>query len=152
MADTRFELQRHPSYLERGFAFAANYDISGTYDVTTSPVFTSYLTLTEAIYKRINPKPDYAGLQDAIFAMWATQPNWVADDFTRVSDDVAKRVWIVDADHEEAVKITQLYDMSGWLGPKGAKTVILPAVSHFAFIQDEPFFNRAVEDMLYLQL
>ncbi|KDN42419.1 alpha/beta-hydrolase [Tilletiaria anomala UBC 951] len=143
-------LMRHPSRLERGFAFAANYDIAGTQDVTKSPVFTEYLKRTENIYNRINPSAEYTGLQNSIFDMWAREPNGTKEDFTSIPSADARRVWVVDADHEEAVKITQLYDMSAWLPDAG--TIILPAVSHFAFMQDPKFFNQALEDLLQYPL
>lgn len=142
--------QRHPERLDKAFAFAANYDINGTLDVTQSPVFTDYLHRAEKSYDLINPAANYTFLHDSIFTMWASLPAWTEADFTKVPADVQKRVWIVDADHEEAVKITQLYDMSRWM--PHASAMILPAVSHFAFLQDPRMFIRGIEDLLHLAI
>lgn len=141
---------RHPDRLERAFAFAANYDTNGTLDVSKSPVFSEYLSRAETVYNRINPAADYARLHDAIFTMWQTLPAWNQQSFTSVPARVQRRVWIVDADHEEAVNLAQWRDMQRWM--PDASGNLLPAVSHFAFLQDPFLFNRGIEDLLSVPL
>ncbi len=56
------------------------------------------------------------------------------------------RVWIVDADHDEAIKRENTDYMAAMI--PDAREMILPGVSHFAFLQDPQMFNFAVEHFL----
>ncbi|KAG8899919.1 hypothetical protein FRC00_000671 [Tulasnella sp. 408] len=128
---------KHPDRVDKVFAFAANYNPSGVMDTTLSPVFNTYVNRTIAEYGRLSPHPDrYEEFLNQIMKMWQEQPNWTESFFSTIN---AMSVWIVDADHEEAVYRSQQDDMARWL-PDGGQ-LLLPQVSHFAFIQDPDTFN-----------
>ncbi|KAG8906103.1 hypothetical protein FRC01_008123 [Tulasnella sp. 417] len=129
---------KHPERVDKVFAFAANYNPSGVMDTTISPVFNTYINRTILEYGRLSPHPDrYDEFLNQILKMWQSQPNWTESFFSTID---AKNVWIVDGDHEEAVYRNQQDDMAKWL-PDGGQ-LILPQVSHFAFIQASNMFNE----------
>ncbi|CAD6899359.1 unnamed protein product [Tilletia controversa] len=136
----------HPSRIDRVFAFAPNYNISGTLDVSVSPVFTEYEARAQKIYEKINPTHNFEIQYDAVTTMWATLPAWNQKDFEAIPSDVGRRVWIVDGDHEEAVKRYQIDDLANWI--KGSGELLLPQTSHFAFMQDPSLFNDAIQRLL----
>jgi pimeloyl-ACP methyl ester carboxylesterase len=55
-------------------------------------------------------------------------------------------VAIADGEHDEAIR--QEHDVEMANAIPGAKLVILPGVSHFAFLQKPELFNQAVLDFL----
>ncbi|KAG8935969.1 hypothetical protein FRC00_010045 [Tulasnella sp. 408] len=135
---------KHPDRVDKVFAFAANYNPSGVMDTTLSPVFNTYVNRTIAEYGRLSPHPDrYEEFLNQILKMWQEQPNWTESFFSTIN---AMSVWIVDADHEEAVYRSQQDDMARWL-PDGGQ-LLLPQVSHFAFIQDPDTFNAMLWSFL----
>jgi len=50
--------------------------------------------------------------------------------------------WIVDGDHDEAIKRENTDHMASLIPEAGE--LILPDVSHFAFLQDSVQFNEAL--------
>ncbi len=70
--------------------------------------------------------------------MWETQPNWTAADLQRI----AVPTWIVDADHDEAIKRENTEFMAARI--PGAGLLIQPEVSHFSFLQDPQQFTNDV--------
>ena len=133
----------HPDRLSKLFAFAANYDTAGVADVGASPVFTAFEARAGQEYAALSPTPrDYGAFLKAITAMWAHEPNWHRDDFARI----AVPAWIVDGDHDEAIKHDQPRTMADWI--PGAGLLIEPDVSHFAFMQDPDRFTRDVQHFL----
>jgi pimeloyl-ACP methyl ester carboxylesterase len=50
--------------------------------------------------------------------------------------------WIVDGDHDEAIKREDTDHMANLI--PGAGELILPGVSHFALLQDSVQFNEAL--------
>ena len=91
----------HPERLSKLFAFAANSDPSGVKDVNQSPVFTSFIARARKEYEKLSPTPtEYDAFLTQITKMWETQPNWTGDDLASVKVPT----WIVDADHDEAIK------------------------------------------------
>jgi pimeloyl-ACP methyl ester carboxylesterase len=134
---------QHPDRVARVFAFAANSDPSGVKDVHDSPVFTAFIARAGREYARLNPTPQgYAAFDADIEKMWATQPHFTdsALGATRVP------VWIVDGDHDEAIKRTDTDHMAATI-PQ-AREMILPGVSHFAFLQDPGMFTTALQAFL----
>src|SRR5258708_31530621 len=92
---------KHPERVSKLFAFAANSDPSGVADIAQSPVFNAFIARAEKEYERLSPTPtEYKAFLAQITKMWETQPNWTADDLKRI----ALPTWIVDADHDEAIK------------------------------------------------
>jgi pimeloyl-ACP methyl ester carboxylesterase len=126
----------HPERLTRVFAFAANSDPSGVSDIAHSPVFTAYIARAEKEYEALSPTPrEYDAFLAQIEKMWATQPNFTAAQLASISVPI----WIVDADHDEAIKRENTEFMAAHI--PGAGLLLQPEVSHFSFIQDPKQFN-----------
>jgi pimeloyl-ACP methyl ester carboxylesterase len=66
------------------------------------------------------------------------QPHWTADDLAGIKVPT----WIVDADHDEAIKRDNTLFMADHIRSSGL--LIEPQVSHFAFLQDPQQFNTDV--------
>jgi pimeloyl-ACP methyl ester carboxylesterase len=129
----------HPERLTRLFAFAANSDPSGVKDVDKSPVFTAYIDRAAREYARLSPTPGgFKGFLADISGMWAREPHF-SDEQLR---GIRVPTWIVDADHDEAIKREDTDHMAAVI--PGAGELILPGVSHFAFLQDAGMFNAVV--------
>ncbi len=129
----------HPERLTKLFAFAANSDPSGVADIANSPVFTAYIARAEKEYEKISPTPkEYKSFLDQITKMWDTQPNFSAADL----QGIKVPTWIVDADHDEAIKRENTLFMASQIPESGL--LILPQVSHFAFLQDPQQFTAGV--------
>jgi pimeloyl-ACP methyl ester carboxylesterase len=91
----------HPERLTKLFAFAANSDPSGVADIAKCPVFNAYIARAETEYRKLSPTPDqYKPFLAQISQMWATQPHITAEQLRGVTVPT----WIVDADHDEAIK------------------------------------------------
>ena len=129
----------HPERLTKVFAFAANSDPSGVSDIAHSPVFTAYVARAAKEYETLSPTPhEYAAVLAQIEKMWATQPNFT----TMQLESISVPVWIVDADHDEAIKRENTEFMAAHI--PGAGLLLQPEVSHFSFIQDPQQFNADV--------
>ncbi len=129
----------HPERLTRLFAFAANSDPSGVKDVNQSPVFTAFIARAAHQYSELSPTPaQYQEFLTQIEKMWAIQPHFSAAQLRGIKTPT----WIVDADHDEAIKRENTDYMAASI--PGAGELILPEVSHFAFIQDPAMFNAAL--------
>jgi pimeloyl-ACP methyl ester carboxylesterase len=129
----------HPERLTKLFAFAANSDPSGVADIDKSPVFNAFIARAEKEYETLSPTPtEYKAFLAQIEKMWQTQPNWTADDLKKITSPT----WIVDADHDEAIKRDNTEFMAASI--PGAGLLLQPAVSHFSFIQDPDQFTADV--------
>ena len=129
----------HPERVARLYAFAANSNPSGVKEVSHSPVFTEFTARAAAEYAQLSPTPgQFKQFLANIEHMWATQPDFTAAQLR----GIAVPVWIVDADHDEAIK-RENTDLLASLIP-GAGEMILPEVSHFAFLQDPVMFNQSL--------
>src|SRR5262249_45114050 len=129
----------HPERLSKLFAFAANSDPSGVKDVNQSPVFTSFIARARKEYEKLSPTPtEYDAFLTQITKMWETQPNWTGEDLASIKVPI----WIVDADHDEAIKRENTLFMADHIPDSGL--LIEPQVSHFAFLQDPQQFNADV--------
>jgi len=130
---------RHPTRLGKLFAFAANSDPSGVKDIAKSPVFNAFIARARKEYEALSPTPDqYASFLEQIGRMWATQPNFTAAEL----EGIRTPTWIVDADHDEAIKRENTEYMAARI--PGAGLLIQPEVSHFSFLQDPVQFNENV--------
>jgi pimeloyl-ACP methyl ester carboxylesterase len=130
---------KHPARLTRLFAFSANSDPSGVADISQSAVFNAYLARAKGEYEKLSPTPkDYDTFLAQVMKMWETQPHFSAEQFSRI----ATPVWIVDADHDEAIKRVDTLFMADHIPNSGL--LILPQASHFAFLQDAALFNASV--------
>jgi pimeloyl-ACP methyl ester carboxylesterase len=129
----------HPERLSKLFAFAANSDPSGVKDVNQSPVFTAFVARARKEYETLSPTPtQYDAFLAQITKMWETQPNWSATDLAGIKVPT----WIVDADHDEAIKRENTLFMADHI--PGSGLLIQPQVSHFSFLQDPQQFNADV--------
>jgi len=129
----------HPERLTKLFAFAANSDPSGVADISKSPVFNAYIARAEKEYQKLSATPtEYNSFLDQISKMWATLPNFTKEQLAAIRTPT----WIVDADHDEAIKRENTEFMAAQIPDAGL--LLLPEVSHFAFLQDPQQFNEAV--------
>src|SRR6516165_151451 len=129
----------HPERVSKLFAFAANSDPSGVADIAKSDVFNAYIERAGEEYKRLSPTPtEYKGFVEQITKMWETQPNWTEADLAAIKVPT----WIVDADHDEAIKRENTEFMAAHI--PGAGLLIQPNVSHFSFMQDPEQFTNDV--------
>lgn len=130
---------RHPERLTKLFAFAANSDPSGVKDIEKSPVFTAFIERARKEYEKLSPTPkEYDAFVAQITKMWETQPHFTDADLAGIKVPT----WIVDADHDEAIKRENTLYMADHIPDSGL--LLLPETSHFAFIQDPALFNDAV--------
>lgn len=135
---------RYPQRVGKVFAYAANTQTSGVKEgVENNPTFAAYIERAGQEYTRLSPTPkEYPAFVEQIGHMWASQPNWSDADLTRIKTPVL----IVDGDHDEAIKREHTEYMAATI--PGAGLLILPNVSHFAFLQDPGLFNAALEHFL----
>jgi pimeloyl-ACP methyl ester carboxylesterase len=130
---------RHPERVSKLFAFAANSDPSGVADIARSPVFNAFIARAEKEYETLSPTPtQYKDFLAQITKMWETQPNWTADDLKKIQVPT----WIVDADHDEAIKRENTEFMAANIPNAGL--LLQPEVSHFSFLQDPEQFTADV--------
>ena len=130
---------RHPDRLSRLFAFAANSDPSGVADIAHSPVFSAFIARAEGEYSALSPTPDgYKSFLAQIEKMWDSQPNWTVEQLRTIKVPT----WIVDGDHDEAIKRENTEFMAASI--PGAGLLLQPQVSHFSFLQDPAQFNADV--------
>jgi pimeloyl-ACP methyl ester carboxylesterase len=129
----------HPDRVTKLFAFAANSDPSGVADISKSDVFNAYIARAEKEYEKLSATPtQYKAFLDQIGKMWATQPNFTKAQLTAIKTPT----WIVDADHDEAIKRENTEFMAATI--PGAGLLLQPEVSHFSFLQDPAQFNADV--------
>jgi pimeloyl-ACP methyl ester carboxylesterase len=106
-------------------------------NIAASPVFNAFIARAEKEYMALSPTPDqYKPFLEQISMMWKTQPNWTADNLRAIGVPT----WIVDGDHDEAIKRENAEFMAANI--PGAGLLLQPEVSHFSFIQDPEQFNR----------
>lgn len=130
---------KHPERVSRLFAFTANSDPSGVADIASSEVFNAYIARAGEEYKRLSPTPtEYKNFVAEITKMWESQPKWTASDLAAIKVPT----WIVDGDHDEAIKRDNTEFMAANI--PGAGLLIQPQVSHFSFLQDPEQFNEDV--------
>jgi len=129
----------HPERVTKLFAFAANSDPSGVADIAKSAVFNAYIARAATEYRKLSPTPDqYAPFLAQISRMWAAQPNITAEQLRGITVPT----WIVDADHDEAIKRENTEFMASQIPDSGL--LLQPQVSHFSFLQDPAQFNSDV--------
>jgi pimeloyl-ACP methyl ester carboxylesterase len=130
---------KYPERVSKLFAFAANSDPSGVADIASNDVFNAYIARAGEEYKRLSPTPtEYQSFVGEITKMWESQPKWTATDLAAIKVPT----WIVDGDHDEAIKRDNTEFMAASI--PGAGLLIQPQVSHFSFLQDPEQFNDDV--------
>ena len=134
----------HPERVSKLFAFAANSDPSGVADIAKSDVFNAFIARAREEYKRLSPTPtEYKAFVDQITKMWETQPHWTEADL----GNIHVPTWIVDGDHDEAIKRENTEFMAAHVPNAGL--LIQPEVSHFSFLQDPEQFTDDVLHFLH---
>jgi pimeloyl-ACP methyl ester carboxylesterase len=129
----------HPDRLTKLFAVAANSDTSGVEDIGGNSVFNAYQRRTRTEYQTLSPAPaEFAAFHKQLDTMWNTEPHF-SDAQLR---SIKVPTWIVDGDHDELIKRKDTDHMAALI--PGAGELILPRVSHFAFLQDPEQFNEAL--------
>jgi pimeloyl-ACP methyl ester carboxylesterase len=129
----------HPERLTKLFAFAANSDPDGVADVSQSQVFNAYMARAKAEYQSLSPTPaEYDSFMAQVTKMWETQPHFSAENL----HGIRTTTWIVDGDHDEAIKRSNTLFMADQI--PGSGLLIQPKVSHFSFLQDATQFNADV--------
>jgi len=131
---------RHKNRVGKVFAFAANTVTSGVIEgVEKNPTFARYIERAGHEYAALSATPkEYNAFVDQIGKMWAQQPNWSDAQLKTIDAPVL----VVDGDHDEAIKREHTEYIAATI-PRGG-LLILPNVSHFAFLQDPKQFNFAI--------
>ena len=134
----------HPERLDKLFAFGANTNVPGLKpNIDKDPVFAKYIENAGKDYARLSRTPtDFGPFVTQISEMWAAQPDYKPDQLARIKSPIA----IADGEHDEAIRPEHNAEMAKAI--PGAKLVILPGVSHFAFLQNPEQFNQAVLEFL----
>ena len=129
----------HPQRLTKLFAFAANSDPGAVKDVEHDPVFSAFIARARTEYEKLSLTPkEYDAFLKQITKMWDSEPHWTAADLNAIKVPT----WIVDADHDEAIKRDNTLFMADSI--PGSGLLIQPEVSHFSFLQDPQQFNTDV--------
>jgi pimeloyl-ACP methyl ester carboxylesterase len=131
---------RHPDRVRKIFAFAAATATSGEkYSAVMNPTFVAFIERTGHEYEAYSATPkEYGSFVIDVIKMWASEPNW-SDAQLRT---IAAPVLVVDGDHDEAITREHTEYIASAI--PGARLLILPNASHFAFLQDPVHFNYAV--------
>jgi pimeloyl-ACP methyl ester carboxylesterase len=135
---------RHPDRVSRVFAFGANTQTTGLKpNVDQNPTFAQFIARARTEYGRLSPTPgEYDKFLHQIEKMWETQPNWTDEQLR----SIRLPVLIADGQYDEGIKREHTEYMAATI--PGAGLLILPNVSHFAFLQDPLLFNAALFDFL----
>lgn len=136
---------RHADRINKIFAFGANTNTDGTEPHPDArPAFKAFIDRAAKEYSGVPGEEGrtFATLNDALGAMYASQPNWTKSDLEKIKAPVL----IADGDHDEAIKLGHTIEISHDI--PGAKLLIIPGASHFAFLQDPALFNDAMLDFL----
>ena len=122
------------------FAFAANTRTSGVVeDVEKNSTFAAFIGRAGKEYSALSATPnEYSTFVDQISKMWFAEPNWTDAELEAIDTPVL----VVDGDHDEAIKRAHTEYIAATIPHAGL--LILPNVSHFAFLQDPDQFNFAI--------
>ncbi len=131
---------RHKDRVGKVFAFAANTVTTGLKDgVEKNPTFAAYIERAGKEYAERSATPkEYNAFVEQISKMWAEQPNWSDAQLKAIDTPVL----VVDGDHDEGIKLDHTEYIAATIPHAGL--LILPNVSHFAFLQDPRQFNFAI--------
>ena len=133
----------HPERLTKLFALGANSNLAGARSSEGSTTFAAYKSRTREEYGKLSPTPsEFEAFLQQLNKMWTTEPDFSDAELRSITVPA----WIVDGDHDEIIKREDT-DRMAHLIP-GAREVILPRTSHFAFLQDPKQFNKALLDFL----
>lgn len=131
---------RHKDRVGKVFAFAPNVTTRGVKPgIENNLVFAAYIARAGEEYKKLSKTPnDYPAFVKQIGGMWQSQPEWRDEALGKIS----AQVLIADGDHDEAIDRAHLEHIAAVIPNAGL--LILPTVSHFAFLQAPKEFTDAV--------
>ncbi|MEA2741737.1 MAG: hypothetical protein QOG25_108, partial [Acetobacteraceae bacterium] len=111
--------------------------------VEKNPTFARFIERAGHEYAKLSATPkQYEAFVKQISHMWDSEPNWSNAELKSIHAPV----WVVDGDHDEAIKRAHTEYIAATI--PGAGLLILPNVSHFAFIQNPALFNAALLQFL----
>jgi pimeloyl-ACP methyl ester carboxylesterase len=130
----------HPERLNRLYAYGANSDLTALKpDFDKSPAFAAFIERAGTEYRALSKTPDqYDAFLQQISQMWATQPDFTADQLRGIT----VRTAIADGEYEEGIKREHTEYLARTI--PGAELHILPNVSHFAMLQNPGEFDAAI--------
>lgn len=133
-----------PNRVSRLFAFGANSSIDGLKaNGARSRVFTMFAERCKNEYALLSPYPNrWPELVNDLRLMWRREPNFSEQDLAAIKVPTT----ISDGEFDEIVKRDHAVRLA--LAIPGARLEILPAVSHFAMLQNPTQFNAAVMEFL----
>lgn len=137
---------RHPDRVTRVFSFAPNITTDGVdTSATDNPTVQSYIARAKQEYRHLSPSPGRFGKFEAsIEHMWSDQPNWSDEQVAGITTPI----WIVDGDHDEMIHLPHIQHIAHVIPQAGL--LILPNLSHFAFLQNPRLFSETVINFLNL--
>ena len=132
----------HPERLTKLFAFGANSHPNGVKDgLAKNPAFQACAARAEKEYRQLSPTPDqYRSLSDQLSQMQATQPNFTAEELRSIKVPT----WIVDGDHEEAIKRENTLFMADQIPNSGLLLQAGAATSLFCRIQNNAIATSCI--------
>jgi pimeloyl-ACP methyl ester carboxylesterase len=133
-----------PGLVSKLFAFGANSSVGGLKaGGARTPVFASYAARCAREYAQLSPHPErWPQLTGGLGVMWRTQPNFAKRQLAAITAPAV----ISDGEYDEIIKREHTEQIAREI-PK-ARLMILPAVSHFAMLQNAAQFNQALTEFL----
>jgi pimeloyl-ACP methyl ester carboxylesterase len=121
------------------FFFACNMDPSGTKEFEFTPIIGHCISRHQKDYAALSSTPQkFDEFSAAVAEMQQTQPNYSANDLTRIRVPVV----IVQSEHDEFIKREHAEYLVHNI--PNAKLIDLPGVSHFAPLQRPKQFNEVM--------
>jgi pimeloyl-ACP methyl ester carboxylesterase len=131
---------RYPSRVGRIFAFAASVGSGSTrYATIMNPNVIGFIKRAREEYKAYSRTPEeFGSFLIQVVKMWTIHANWTQAQLQSISSPVE----VVAADHDETTRRDHTEYIAATI--PGARLLILPDTSHFAFLQAPELFNAAV--------
>jgi pimeloyl-ACP methyl ester carboxylesterase len=127
---------KHPERVAGVFYFGCNMDSSGAKEFVFTPVIGRCLNRHKADYAELSSTPaQFDAFSDAVGLMQSTQPNYSADDLTKINIPVV----VVHSENDEFIKREHAEYLANSI--PNAEFVFLSNVSHFAPVQRPDSFN-----------
>lgn len=135
---------KDPERVARLFAFGANSSLGGMIpNGARSKTFVAYGNRCKREYATLSRHPErWPQLVQGLRAMWRTEPNFSERDLAAVKAPTT----ISDGEHDEIIKRNDTERMHRTI--TGSQLAVLPAVSHFAMLQDPGQFNARLDEFM----
>ena len=134
----------HPTRINKLFSFAANSNPEGVNEsVFKTPIFKDYVKRAESEYQQLSTTPtQFQEFYNQIEHMGATEPQFTEKQLK----SIRVPVWVVDGDHDEAIKRENTEYMAKMFPNAGL--LIQPWVGHFALLQAPSQFTQDILNFL----